>query len=76
MNGAPYIKRHYIRSQVNKKNHKKLTVRGGGAVNAYGQPDRKISAIFFTTPPINAEYPENDQYDQDYDYYQELLLII
>ena len=33
-----------------KKFHKKLTVRGGRGVNAYGQPDRKISAFFFTTP--------------------------
>ena len=31
-----------------KKNHKKLSVRGSG-VNAYGQPDRKIS-VFLRLP--------------------------
>ena len=31
-----------VRSKSTQKNHKKLTVKGGGG-EAYGQPDRKIS---------------------------------
>ena len=34
-----------------KKIHKKLTVWGGmGGVNAYGQPDRKVSTFFYDSP--------------------------
>ena len=37
---------HNIRSKEHQKNHKNLTIRGRG-VNAYRQPDRKLS-VFFT----------------------------
>ena len=29
-----------------KKNHKKMTVEGGGGVNPYGEPDRKIPVFY------------------------------
>ena len=44
---------------------KQLTVRGGGGgVNPYGQPDRRISVFFIDDFPKYTQYNKYSQYNQ------------